>query len=158
VLGKFSCVADPVKPTLVMAQTFDAPRADVFEAWTTPEAVALWWDPSGAKLAICEIDLRPGGTFRWINQGEAGAKHPFIGTYREITPPERLVFEVRTSPAGPPQLGTLIFSETDGGTTLTMTIECPSVAQRDEMLAMRIDAGTARTLQNLAVYLERRPN
>lgn len=156
--GKFSCVADPAKPTLVMTQTFDAPRADVFEAWTTPEAVALWWDPSGAKLAICEIDLRPGGTFRWINQGEVGAKHPFIGTYREIVPPERLVFEVRTSPAGPPQLGTLIFTVTEGGTTLTMSIECPSVAQRDEMLAMRIDAGTARTLQNLAAYLDRRPN
>ena len=156
--GKFSCVADPAKPTLVMTQTFDAPRADVFEAWTTPEAVALWWDPTGAKLAVCEIDLRPGGAFRWINHGDTGAKHPFAGTYREITPPERLVFEVRTSPGSPPQLGTLIFSESDSGTTLTMTIECPSVAQRDEMLAMRIDAGTARTLQNLAAYLDRRSN
>src|SRR3978361_1896613 len=136
-----------------MTQTLDALRADVFEAWTTPEAVALWWDPSGAKLAICEIDLRPGGTFRWINQGEGGARSPSTCTYRETTPPERLVCEVRTSPPGPPQLGTLIFSESDSGTTLTMTIECPSVAQRDEMLAMRIDAGTARTLQNLAAYL-----
>lgn len=155
--GEFSCVAAPGKATLVMAQTFDAPRADVFEAWTTPEAVALWWDPTGAKLAVCEIDLRPGGAFRWINQGAAGAKHPFTGVYREIVPPERLVFEVRTSPAGPPQLGTLIFTESENRTTLTMTIECPSVAQRDEMLAMRIDTGTARTLQNLAVYLDRRP-
>ena len=112
-LGKFSCVADPAKPTLVMTQTFDAPRADVFEAWTTPEAVALWWDPTGAKLAVCEIDLRPGGAFCWINQSAAGAKHPFAGTYREIVPPERLVFEVRTSPASPPQLGTLIFTESE---------------------------------------------
>jgi uncharacterized protein YndB with AHSA1/START domain len=141
-----------------MEQTFDAPRAEVFEAWTTPEQVALWWDPSGAELAVCEIDLRPGGAFRWINQDEHGAKHPFTGTYREIVPPERLVFEVRTSPASPPQLGTLIFTENENRTTLTMTIECGSVAQRDQMLAMRIDAGTARTLQNLAAYLDGRPN
>jgi uncharacterized protein YndB with AHSA1/START domain len=158
VSGKFNCVADPAKPTLVMTQTFDAPRIDVFEAWTTPEQVALWWDPTGAKLAVCEIDLRPGGAFRWINQGETGAEHPFTGTYREIVPPERLVFEVWTSPASPPQLGTLVFTEGEGGTTLTMTIECQSVAQRDAMLAMRIDAGTARTLQNLAAHLDRRLN
>jgi uncharacterized protein YndB with AHSA1/START domain len=156
--GKFSSVADPAEPTLIITQTFDAPRADVFEAWTTPEQVVLWWDPTGAKLAICEIDLRPGGDFRWVNQGENGAKHPFAGKYREIVPPERLVFEVRTSPAGPPQLGTLIFTENGNETTLTMTIECPSIAQRDAMLAMRVDAGTARTLQNLAAHLDRRPN
>ena len=83
----FSCVAEPGKPTLVMTRTFDAPREDVFEAWTTPEQVALWWDPTGAPLAVCEIDLRPGGAFRWINQGEIGAKHPFAGVYREIVPP-----------------------------------------------------------------------
>lgn len=140
-----------------MTQTFDASRADVFEAWTTPEQVALWWDPTGARLAICEIDLRPGGGFRWVNQGENGAKHPFAGTYYEILPPERLVFDVRTTPAGPPQLGTLVFTESASGTTLTMTIDCHSVAQRDAMLAMRIDAGTARTLQNLAAHLDRRP-
>jgi uncharacterized protein YndB with AHSA1/START domain len=157
VLGKFSCVADPANATLVMTQTFDASRADLFEAWTTPEQVAAWWDPMGARLAICEIDLRPGGAFRWINQGDNGAKYPFTGTYREIVPPERLVFQARTSPAGPSQLATLIFTEDESGTTLTMTIECQSVAQRDAMLAMRVDAGTARTLQNLAGYLDRRP-
>lgn len=155
--GKFSYIAQPDHRTLVMAQTFDAPRADVFEAWTTTEQVALWWDPTGAPLAICEIDLRTDGSFRWVNQGEIGAKYPFTGTYREIAPPERIVFQARISPASPEQVTTLIFTERNGMTTLTMTIECESVAQRDEMLSMRIDAGTARTLQNLANHLERRP-
>jgi uncharacterized protein YndB with AHSA1/START domain len=151
--GKFSCVAEPGQSTLVMTQTFDAPRADVFEAWTTAEQVALWWDPTGAPLAVCEIDLRPNGTFRWINRGEIGAKHPFTGVYREITPPERLVFEARMSPTSPEQTATLVFAESRGMTTLVMTIECRSVAERDEMLLRRVDAGTARTLQNLATYL-----
>jgi uncharacterized protein YndB with AHSA1/START domain len=154
----FSCVAEPGKPTLVMTRTFDAPREDVFEAWTTPEQVALWWDPTGAPLAVCEIDLRPGGAFRWINRGEIGAKHPFAGIYREIAPPQRLVFDVRISPQSPQQRGTLVFAKAGGKTTLTMTIECESVALRDAMLSMRIDAGTARTLENLATHLRRRPN
>jgi uncharacterized protein YndB with AHSA1/START domain len=158
VSGKFNCVAEPGQSTLVMTQTFDAPRTDVFEAWTTAEQVALWWDPTGAPLAVCEIDLRPNGAFRWINRGDTGAKHPFTGTYREIRPPERLVFQARTSPSSSEQIATLDFTESGGITTLTMTIECQSVEGRDEMLSRRIDAGTARTLQNLAVYLDRRPD
>jgi uncharacterized protein YndB with AHSA1/START domain len=157
VLQNFSYVADPATSTLVMTQTFDATPAELFAAWTTPEQVALWWDPTGAKLAVCEIDLRPGGDFRWINQGETGAKYPFTGTYRDIMPSERLVFEARTSPASPLQRATLVFTESESGTRLTMTIECQSVAQRDAMLAMRVEAGTAQTLQNLAAYLDRRP-
>jgi uncharacterized protein YndB with AHSA1/START domain len=141
-----------------MTQTFDAPRTDVFEAWTTAEQVALWWDPTGAPLAVCEIDLRPNGAFRWINRGDTGAKHPFTGIYREIRPPERLVFQARTSPSGSEQFATLDFTESGGITTLIMTIECQSVEARDEMLSRRIDAGTARTLQNLAVYLDGRPD
>ena len=64
------------------------------------------------------------------------------------------MFDVR-SPAGPPQVGTLIFTENQSGTTLTMTIACASLAHRDDLLAMRIDVGTARTLDNLAAYLEK---
>jgi uncharacterized protein YndB with AHSA1/START domain len=139
-----------------MSQTFDASAAEVFEAWTTAESVAQWWDPTGAPLAICEIDLRVGGVFRWINRGEIGAQHPFTGVYREISPPDRLVFDARVAPNAPQQRGTLTFEQHDGQTTLTLTIECQSVAQRDGMLAMRVEAGTARTLANLAAHLDRR--
>jgi uncharacterized protein YndB with AHSA1/START domain len=155
--GKFSFVAEPGQPTLVMMQSFDAAPGDVFEAWTNPEEVAQWWDPTGSPLAICEIDLRPDGAFRWVNQGDTGLTHPFTGTYREIVPPERLVFEGGMSPTGPRQLSTLTFIESDGRTNLTITIECQSVEQRDAMLAMRIEVGTGRTLQNLAAHLDRRP-
>lgn len=155
-LGKFSCVADPGQQTLIMSQTFDATKADVFEAWTTPEQIALWWDPTGVPLAVCEIDLRPGGMFRWINQGETGRQHPFTGIYREIVPFERLVFDAQMTPAGTMQRSTLVFAEQNGMTTLTMTIQCQSEAQRDAMLAMRIDVGTARTLANLDTHLERK--
>ena len=137
---------------IVITRTFDAPRALVFEMWTSAEHVAHWWDPSGAPLAECEIDLRPGGTFRFVNAGHGG-RHAFTGTYREIEPPSRLVFTAR-SPAGSGSVGTLTFSGAGDTTLLTMTIACASKAERDAMLAMRVDAGTARTLDNLADYLD----
>jgi uncharacterized protein YndB with AHSA1/START domain len=146
-------VTTPSDREIVITRDFDAPRVVVFDAWTKPEHVARWWDPSRAPLAVCEIDLRPNGAFRFVNSGPDGIQHPFAGTYREIDPPERLVFTARTSPSGAESVGTLVFSEHDGRTTLTMTIACASRADRDALLQMRVDIGTTRTLDNLDAYL-----
>jgi len=145
--GEFS-VTTPTDRQIVMTRSFDAPRELVFEAWTKAEHVAQWWDPSGVPLTVCEIDLRVGGTFRWINIIN-GMESPFTGTYREIVPPERLVFS-----SGPESAATLIFSESSGKTTLKMILECASKEDRDALLQMRVDAGAARTLENLAAYLQ----
>ena len=80
---------------IVITRAFDAPRRIVFEAWTKPEHVAQWWDPSRAPLAVCEIDLRPNGVFRFVHRGPAGLARPFTGIYREVVAPERLVFTTR---------------------------------------------------------------
>lgn len=138
---------------IVITRIFDAPRTVVFEAWTKAEHVAHWWDPSGVPLSVCEIDLRPNGAFRWVNRGAHGVDYPFTGIYREIKAPERLVFTARTSQSSPESVATLLFSEDSGKTTLTMTIACKSIEDRDALLRMRIDVGTARTLENLAEYL-----
>lgn len=148
-LEKFSFNAEPGKPTIVMTQLFDAPRNLVFEAWTKAEHVARWWDPSGAPLSICEIDLRPNGAFRWVNRSPNGKEHSFSGTYREISAPERLVW---ASPS-PESIATLVFSEVAGATKLTMTIECKSIEDRNALLKRRMDVGTAQTLKNLTQYL-----
>lgn len=140
---------------VVMTRSFDAPRSVVFEAWTRAEHVAQWWDPSGAPLAVCEIDLRPGGEFRWVNRGVPGSEHSFAGVYREIVAPEKLVFAVHRLPSPAGSVGTLVFTEQHNRTTLTMTIECESAADRDALIEMRVDAGTAQTLANLAAYLPR---
>ena len=54
--------------TIILTRVLAAPCEQVFEAWTRPEHVACWWDPSGEPLAECEIDLRPGGAFRFVNR------------------------------------------------------------------------------------------
>jgi uncharacterized protein YndB with AHSA1/START domain len=143
----------PSDREIVITRTFDAPRTLVFEAWTRCEHVSQWWDPGGAPLASCEIDLRPNGAFRWVNQTANGQEHAFAGTYREIRPPERIVFSTRTGRGGEETIGTLDFREHDGKTTLTLTMTCASIAGKDALLQMRVDAGTMKTLANLAAYL-----
>lgn len=144
-------ITTPSDRQIVVTRRFDAPRALVFEAWTKAEHVAHWWDPSGVPLAVCEIDLRPNGVFRWVNRSpDGGEGHTFTGIYREIVPPERLAF---TAPSGPEQVSTVVFTEEGTKTKLTITIECGSKEERDAMLRMRVDAGTAQTLANLAAYL-----
>ena len=147
-------VTTPSDREIVLTRTFRAPRAVVFEAWTRAEHVTQWWDPSGVPLTVCEIDLRPNGAFRWVNSAHGG-DDAFTGTYREIPAPERLVFNLRSLPLSSDSIATLIFSEDDGKTELTMTIECKSVEDRDALLEMRMDVGTARTLENLAEYLDK---
>ena len=146
-------VTMPSEREIVIERVFDAPRTLVFEAWTKAEHVAHWWDPSGTPLAVCEIDLRPNGAFRFENAGPDGAKYPFTGFYREVTAPARLVMGGPSPVSNGESVCTLVFSEHDGKTTLTMTFACQSKADRDALLQMRVDEGTAQTLDNLDAYL-----
>lgn len=143
-------ISIPDHRQIVITRNFDAPRSVVFEAWTKAEHVAQWWDPSGVPLAVCDIDLRPNGAFRWVNRARDGGEgYSFTGIYLEIDPPAKLVF---ASSSGPGH-STLIFTEAGKQTRLTITIECATAAERDALLQMRVDAGTAKTLENLASYL-----
>ena len=132
--------------TIILTRVLAAPCEQVFEAWTRPEHVACWWDPSGEPLAECEIDLRPGGAFRFVNRHPPGA-HQFAGVYREIAPPRHLIFEAMGA------IGRVILDESGGKTLLTVRIECGSAEQLEQYLKMGIDAGTAKTLDNLVVYV-----
>ena len=126
---------------IVLTRTLAASREQVFESWTRPEHVRCWWDPAGHPLAVCEIDLRAGGAFRFVN------RHEFAGVYREIAPPKRLVFEAMGA------IGRVVLEERGGRTRLTVRIECGSAARLQQYLEMSIDSGTAKTLDNLVAYL-----
>jgi uncharacterized protein YndB with AHSA1/START domain len=132
--------------TIVLTRTIDAPRTRVFEAWTQPEHVTRWWDPAGAPLAECAIDLRPGGTFRFVNDPPSRQER-FTGVYRELLAPERIVFESNGA------IGTIVFNAVGAKTQLVVTIECASEMERDQYLRMGIAVGTARSLENLRNYL-----
>jgi uncharacterized protein YndB with AHSA1/START domain len=77
---------------IILRRDLDAPRRLVFEAWTKPELLALWWGPKGFTLPTCEVDPRPRGAYRMVMRGPDGQEHGFEGVYREVVDPERLVF------------------------------------------------------------------
>jgi len=136
---------DEATHTLRFVRDLDAPPARVFAAWTEPEQVALWWDATGAKLGACEIDLRPGGAFRF-----APSHHPdkpFTGVYREIAPPTLLVFEANGA------TGKVMLSERAGGTRMIVEIACRSRDHLAQFVELGVAAGTSRTLDNLASHL-----
>jgi len=77
---------------LTITRILDAPRELVFQAWTDPKLVAQWWGPRGFTAPVCELDARPGGSILIHMRGPDGKVYPMTGVYREILPPERLVF------------------------------------------------------------------
>ena len=139
---------DRASNTIRLARDFDAPPSEIFEAWTKPEHVTRWWDAAGDPLAVCEIDLRPGGSFRFVTRGHPDL--PFAGVYREIAPPDRLIFEALGS------TGRVLIREADGRTQMIVEIECGSSEQLDQFLKMGVSAGTGRTLDSLVAYMRSR--
>src|ERR1700733_5877235 len=148
----------PSDREIVMTRIFDAPRHLVFEAWTKPEHVARWWGWRDSTLPVCEIDLRPGGAWRFVLRKSDGEEYPFKGVYREIAAPERLVYtECFDEPsAGSPEwLSTVTFEEQDGRTKLTCTSLHKLKEARDGHLKAGMEAGAAQTLDRLPPPLEK---
>jgi uncharacterized protein YndB with AHSA1/START domain len=134
--------------TIRLTRVFDASRAQIFEAWTKPEHVTCWWDAAGEPLTACEIDLRPDGAFKFVTK--VHPEMPFVGIYREIAPPDRLVFEALGA------TGRVVLRDAAGKTHMTVEIECRSAEQLDQYLKMGVDVGTSQTLDNLTAYARRR--
>jgi uncharacterized protein YndB with AHSA1/START domain len=125
-----------------LTRLFDAPRHVVFEAMTKPEHVKRWWGGlgEGYSVPVCEIDLRPGGAWRFVNRHPKG-EAVFYGVYREIAAPERLVFTEIFEPFPDVEsVVTTVLNEENGKTRLTVTALYPSVEVRD----LVINTGMAR--------------
>jgi len=80
------------QPTLELRKMVDAPQERVFRAWTDLDQIRKWWGPGGFTLPEARQDLREGGTYRFGMRAPDGKMHWLKGQYREIRPPERLVF------------------------------------------------------------------
>jgi uncharacterized protein YndB with AHSA1/START domain len=151
----------PSDREIVLTRLFDAPRHLVFEAMTRPEHVRRWWGNlgEGYSVPVCEIDLRPGGRWRFVNRHPNGDAE-FYGEYREIMPPSRLVFTEIYAPF--PDAGSLVtaeFTEEDGKTRITVTSLYPSKDVRDIVIGTGMERGAALSydrLEDLVRELNRR--
>ena len=81
----------PTDEQILITREFDAPKHLVYKAWTTPELVKRWWSGNRGEVTLAEIDLRVGGTWRYVMVADGGFEVAFHGEYREIVPNERIV-------------------------------------------------------------------
>ncbi len=109
---------------ITITRVFDAPRVLVFKAWTDAKGLAQWWGPKGFTNPVCELDVRVGGAIRIHMRSPDGSIYPMRGEFREIVPPERLVFtNIAVEAADQPiieGLTTVTFIERGGKTTMTL--------------------------------------
>ena len=153
-------VTTPSDREIRLTRLFNAPRHLVFEAMTKPEHVRQWWGQlgDGYSVPVCEIDLRPGGAWRFVNRHPKG-EAAFHGEYREIVPPGRLVFTEIFEPfPDTVSVVTAEFTEEEGKARLTVTVSYPSLQVRDLVLGsgMAKGAGTSYDrLEDVVAQLQR---
>jgi uncharacterized protein YndB with AHSA1/START domain len=145
----------PSEREIVLTRVFDAPRDLVFEAHSSCEHMSNWWGPRKYEFASCEIDFRPGGTWRIVHRGPDGEEYGFHGEFREIVRPERIVwtFEFEGAP-GHVSVETLTLEEHDGKTTVTGKSVFDTVEARDGMIDSGMESGAAESYDRLDEYLE----
>lgn len=142
-------IATPTDTELVVTRSFDAPRELVFDAWTRTEHVPSWLlGPDGWSMPVCEIDLRPGGAWRYVWRNDAdGHEFGMHGVFREVVRPERIVHTEIFEDAE--TLNTVVFDDEDDRTTVTMTVVYPSKEIRDAALATGMTDGMERSFERL---------
>lgn len=147
-------VTMPSDREIVVTHVVDAPRDLVWDAWTKPEHMPNWMlGPPGWTMPVCEMDLRPEGSWHFVWRDGAGNEMAMRGVYREIVPPERLVSTESWGAGWPETLNTLTFREEAGKTTVTVSILYPSQEARDRAAQTGMTGGMDATFERLAEYI-----
>ena len=143
---------------IVMTRAFDAPRKLVFDAFTKPELVKQWLlGPPGWSMPVCEIDLRVGGSYRYVWRKPGVPDMGMGGVYREVVAPQRVVATEKFDQAWYPgeAVGTLVLVEQSGKTTVTQTVLYASGEARDAVLKSGMEKGVAASYDRLEEMLAR---
>lgn len=149
-------VTTPSDREIMITRVFDAPRNLVWEAYTKPELLKRWLGVhNNWTLAVCEVDLRRGGTYRYVWRGPDRAEMGMRGVFLEVVAPERLVtnetFDQKWYEGE--CVGTVTFVERGGKTTLTMRLRYDSQAIRDSVLRSPMESGMKAGFDTLAAVL-----
>ena len=153
-------VTTPSDREIRMTRLFDAPRHLVFEAMSQAEHITEWWGRlgEGYSVPVCEVDLRVGGKWRFVNRHPKG-EAAFHGEYREIEPPGRVVFtEIFEDFPDMVSVVTSELTDEDGKTRLTATVRYPSMQVRDMVIASGMSRGAGISydrLEDLVAELQR---
>ncbi len=140
----------PSDTEILITRTFEAPRPLVFDAMTTPRHLLRWWGPDYHPLVACELDLRPGGAWRYVSRGADGTELAWYGVYLEIVVPERIVTtEVFETFPDAESVNTVTLTEVDGVTTLQTLVRHQSKEFRDGHVDSGMEGGMQLTFNRL---------
>ncbi len=144
-------------PELVFSRAFNAPADAVYRAWTDPARLVQWWGPHGFRLTIQEMDVRVGGTWRYVLHGPDGTQYPNVAVFEELDPPRRLVFfntggHVEDKHLTCRMIAT--FAEDGARTLVTLQMQFETVEALDRAKARGAKAGGEESFQRLAELLE----
>ena len=151
-------VTTPRDREIHIERTFDAPRDRVFATFTDPALIPEWWGPHGTTTTVDRMDVEVGGGWRYVIRSEDGSETGFRGTYREVSPPERIVstFEWEGMP-GHVSVDTSVFEDLgDGRTKIVTTSLFHTDEERDGMIGSGMEAGLNETYARLDEVLARR--
>jgi uncharacterized protein YndB with AHSA1/START domain len=141
-------ITTPSDREIAMTRTFDAPSRLVYDAWTKPDLLKRWLGVRGGwSMAVCEIDLKVGGHYRYVWRGPKGKEMGMGGVYREVVPGERLVATEKFDDAWyeGDAVDTTVFVEKGGRTTVTTTVLYSSKEARDGVLQSPMESGVAES-------------
>ena len=149
-------ITTPSDREIHIERIFDAPRDRVFAVYTDPELIPEWWGPRGTTTEVVQMDARTGGDWRFIAHNSDGSQTGFRGTYREVSPPERIVqtFEWDGMP-GYVSVETAVFEDLGDRTKVTTTSIFHTTKERDGMLGSGMEGGLNETYQRLDELLAR---
>ena len=153
-----SSAASTTDREIVTTRLVRAPRELVWDAWTDPDRLGVWWGPNGFTTTTHAFDMRPGGTWRFTMHGPDGTDYANEITYEEIAPPERIAYEHGDGTEdGRKFWNTITFEEEDGGTRVTMRALFATASER-EYVVREVGAieGGKQTLARMAEFVEER--
>ncbi|MCI4322856.1 MAG: SRPBCC domain-containing protein [Thermoplasmata archaeon] len=148
-------------PEIVLSRVIHAPRETVWKAWTEPRRLANWWGPESFTNPVCDVEVRAGGAIRIEMRAPDGVVYPMTGTFREVSPPERLVFSsAALDAAGVPLfevLNTVTFAERPGSTELTVRFQVVRRTGEAGPYLAGAKVGWTQSLARLATLVETNP-
>jgi uncharacterized protein YndB with AHSA1/START domain len=144
----------PTDREVRMRRAFDAPPALVFDAHTVPALLRRWYGPPGWEMTVCDIDLKPGGKFRYVTKQPSGREVGQFGIFREVSRPRRVVHTENWEDWNPGEvIVTADFAAEGEGTLLSVTTLFPSKDIRDQLIAHGMTDGAEAAYRKLDTLL-----
>ena len=135
---------------ILITREFAAPKHLVYKAWTTPDLIKRWWSANRGEVTVADVDLRVGGRWRFVMVTGSGFEVAFHGEYRELIENERIVStEVYEGMPDGEAVNTMVFTEADGRTTLTILVQHTSQEHRDAHINSGMEGGLQEAMDLL---------